>query len=169
MPAAQQPSTSQLQNGYGTGVTDYGGTSGPGYQEEYTVPQDIDSFLSFSYESGAGHLNGITTTGGAPAFANQHTRGGGNGGYGNTGGVGSVAIANGAVNANGSGGAGQTSQQARFEKYAKRLAPLMVLEQRLMRQLSFPEEDDDPTSSSYNDSSAPSNSLGPGRLQPSRT
>ena len=34
---------------------------------------------------------------------------------------------------------------ARFEKYARRLAPLLQLEQRLMRQLSFPDEDDDPS------------------------
>lgn len=171
---AQQPSSSPYQNGvyqngYGTGVTGYGGTSGPGYQEEYTAPQDIDSFLSFSYESGAGHLNGITTSGGAPAFANQHPRGGGNGGYGYTGGAGSAANVNGSAGVNGSGGATQSSQQARFEKYAKRLAPLMVLEQRLMRQLSFPEEDDDPSSSSYNEASASGSSSGLGRLQPSRT
>ena len=40
-------------------------------------------------------------------------------------------------------------QMGRFEKYAERLAPLMALEQSLMKQLSFPEEDDDPTSPTY--------------------
>ena len=40
-------------------------------------------------------------------------------------------------------------QMARFEKYAERLAPLMALEQSLMKQLSFPEEDDDLTSPTY--------------------
>lgn len=49
------------------------------------------------------------------------------------------------------------------EKYAKRLAPLMVLEQRLMRQLSFPEEDDDPSSAAFNDASATNASSGSGR------
>ena len=120
---------------------------GTGYQEETNAPQDIDSFLSFSYDSGPSHLNG--TNGGTPMFANQQSRGG-EGGYGYTGSAGNAGGSNVPMNGTGSGSANGT-QMGRFEKYAKRLAPLMALEQRLMRQLSFPEEDDDPASAAYAD------------------
>ncbi|THH04740.1 hypothetical protein EW145_g5299 [Phellinidium pouzarii] len=37
-----------------------------------------------------------------------------------------------------------SQSSVRFERYAQRLAPLLALEQRLIRQLAFPDEDDDP-------------------------
>ncbi|EJD04660.1 G-alpha-domain-containing protein [Fomitiporia mediterranea MF3/22] len=37
-----------------------------------------------------------------------------------------------------------TSRLPKFERYIKRLSPLLILEQRLIRQLAFPDEEDDP-------------------------
>ncbi|KLO06108.1 G-alpha-domain-containing protein [Schizopora paradoxa] len=50
----------------------------------------------------------------------------------------------GATSGGGGGGENASALQARFERYAKTLAPLFALELRLMRQLSFPDEEDDP-------------------------